>query len=194
MNATHKILFKACRHLHDELGHSVVLAKLQSPALTSEDYLLALTCLHQATSCVENSLANYEQSQAAFVGSPCKKKAHLLAADISSLGAALYSPDGAENIPINSRAAYLGARYVMEGAALGSAQQAKFLEAFHPGLLSTASQYFRFQQKHSAYWPVFLDELVALDNNPLMQEEAVTSAIGCFQTFIQLMQVERCAR
>lgn len=188
MKSTHELLFKATQALHGELNQAPVLARLLEPDLTRDEYVRALFGLYKAVSTIEPALAQFEKLSAAENALNYQQRAQFLAADLLSSGVES-GPAGNLTTPaIRTAAEYLGARYVLEGATLGSAHIARNIEFRHPALFQLAPRYWRFQQQHAAHWPVFLSRLASLDEDALLQQAAIKSAEQVFHIFIQHMQ------
>jgi heme oxygenase len=188
MKSTHELLFEATQALHGELNQAPVLARLLEPDLTRDEYVWALLGLYKSISTIESALAQFEKRSSAEDAFNYQKRAQFLEADLMSSGIESGPAGSLARPAIRTAAEYLGACYVMEGAALGSAHIARNIESRHPALFRSAPRYWRFQQQHAANWPVFLSRLASLDENVLLQQAAIKSAEHVFHIFIQHMQ------
>lgn len=188
MKSTHELLFEATQALHGELNQAPVLARLLEPDLTRGEYARALFGLYKAFSTIEPALAQFEETSTAEDALYYQQRAQFLAADLLSSGVESGPLCSLATPSIRTAAEYLGARYVLEGATLGSAHIARNIESQHPALYQLASLYWRFQQQHAAHWPVFLSRLASLDENALLQQAAIKSAKQVFNIFIEHMQ------
>ena len=187
MNSTHELLYKSTRELHRTLDQSSVLTRLLSPDLTRDQYILALSSLYQAIKQVELALEQYEKPLLPVNSFRYQHRADFLATDLTSLGIELSPTDLGATPTISTTADYLGVCYVLEGASLGSAHIARYIESQHPEFSRLAFRYWAFQQKHVENWPIFLSKLASLDSDASLQKKAIDSATTIFEIFIEQM-------
>lgn len=91
---------------------------------------------------------------------------------------------GGAPIRLASREACLGARYVIDGSALGARAMAERLAAQAPELLGQASSYWDVQGQALADWPETCRLLRTFDADSAEAERAVAAARDAFGIFI----------
>lgn len=184
ISSTHHALRDASQDLHQILDKEPVFLKLLSADLSAEEYILALSKLYLGMSVLESAVLAYEQNRLMDRVPSYLQRVPYLKADLQNLGASL--PEKAPDTPLtlHSSGAYLGTRYVLEGASLGSAHMCRNLLANHQALTQRASSYWYFQEAQAMGWPIFLNSLAILDDDDAQKQQAILATVEAFEIFI----------
>lgn len=176
----HAELFRLTQPWHHQLDTHPALAVLLAPGLQVAAYGRVLQQLHACLLPCENALAGWERQRGRSGSSVYQPRSPVLALDLAVLGLPL--PASAPPLPVASDAAYLGLRYVLEGAALGSARILQLLLQQAPQLPSGAMRYFAAQQAQVPQWPRFLQQLESVTEAEA--PHAIAAAVGVFTHFL----------
>lgn len=176
--------------LHKRLDERSLLTPLMHPQCRLTDYISATQALWSAYQEVDFCLQDGAQF-APPVLPGYQPRSPLLASDLDYLEAPLGSAMASELPPIQCRAAYLGVRYVVEGAVLGARLIRRALgeSAIAAAMPLEACFWTRVQSAQSA-WPVLMRELDQ-SRDALVSRQAAESACIVFTRFIQHLKVER---
>lgn len=181
-NTAHAELFRLTRPWHDKLDSHPALAVLLAPGLQPDAYARVLQQLYACLQPCEAALAGWEQRSSAPGRNDYQQRCAALARDIDALGEPV--PAGLPALQVESEAAYLGLRYVLEGAALGSARIRQQLQQQAPDLHAGILQYFALQEAQVARWPQFLQQLERLPDDATSLSAAAAAAVGVFTHFL----------
>jgi len=182
---THKLLADATRSRHQQLDQHPALRVLLSVKPVRADYVRAMQLLHQCFYLLEPVVVNYESSGRITDLGPCVRNLQALAQDLHALN--VFANDRLVDIiipRIETSAAYLGVRYVLEGSAQGGAYIAAHLQEKLPDLRLSAFSYWDLQRQTAQDWPAFLSVIAQLDGDSQQQQSAVQSAQQTFDIFL----------
>lgn len=186
----HAELFRLTAPWHARLDSHPALAPLLRPGLQVQAYGQVLQRLHACLQPCETALSDWErgcrlQGPECLQGLEYQPRCAALAQDISRLGLSLLP--GPPAVRPACDADYLGQRYVLEGAALGSARIRQQLQRQAPQLPSAAMQYLAAQQAQVAGWPQFLQQLEQRLADAAALAAATAAATGVFRHFLQVL-------
>lgn len=181
-NKVHEELFRLTLPWHNRLDSHPALAVLLAPGLQTPVYARVLQQLHACLQPCEAALAAWERHSSTPACSAYQPRCAALARDLDGLG--LPIPADLPALQVDSAATYLGLRYVLEGAALGSARIRQLLLKQAPDLHAGSLQYFAAQQAHVAQWPQFLQQLERLPDAETTLGVAAAAAVGVFTHFL----------
>lgn len=197
-SATHQLIRERSQVLHDALDQNRVMKQLLAPTISLNDYRSVMIRMHDCLSCIEPALIAFEHSCVDFTEiarmNAYSPRLPLLALDLENLGVSRADDVASSSIELSSIeiagikvrsfGAYLGARYVLEGASLGSVFIAHQLHKHCPAITAQASQYWKFQSARVSCWPEFLTTLATLDNNASEQQASIDTALLTFQVYL----------
>jgi heme oxygenase (biliverdin-IX-beta and delta-forming) len=181
----HAELFRRTTTLHQQLDRHPALAPLLAPGLQTQTYGAVLQRLQACLHGCEAALAGWERSNTKSGRPDYVARGHFLVRDIERLGLPLRP--GLPAPQPDTEAAYLGQRYVLEGAALGSAHIRQHLLRHARGLPADAMQYFSVQEVQTAHWPQFLQLLEPLKDDTNSLAAAGAAAIAVFTHFLSVL-------
>lgn len=177
------LIRKSTRRLHAKLDKDSVMSVLASPLCNVHSYQRAMRGLAIAYQHVDSALIS------AHIHCPAELMVYhprlpFILADLSAMG--LLQPDmQVANILVpSSRAEYLGMRYVIEGAQLGSRVIERNLsQSDIASLLTNARQFWSSGLAWQRGWPLLLNQLSTLQNRTELAQ-SVRAARSTFQHFI----------
>jgi heme oxygenase (biliverdin-IX-beta and delta-forming) len=169
------------RALHVQLDNLPLLVALASRQLDREQYHQCLSCFYQAYSVIETTLISSPQNKQPALA--YQARLSNLRHELMQLGMPIPGSHDVPQLQISTAAHYWGARYVLEGSALG----AKFLlpkiqlslELSSPETLIFFSQLSQLANS----WPeviTHINQIIILDNQ---KKEALAAAKKTFEIF-----------
>lgn len=182
MTTTHAILAQSVKALHKGLDHHPLLAPLISRNINRDAYLRAMALLQRCLMRTEPALAEFERSTDPLALDNYIPKARSIDYELGEAPIALdFSTAAMEPLLTSSLGAYIGVRYVLEGASQGG----RFIKA---NLLSVfpdfSSPYWDLQEKSAKKWPQFLHFMGRLDEDKSERQRAIQASIMTFNVFI----------
>jgi len=186
-SSTHQMLASATKSRHDALDQQPLLRRLLSANLSLAEYARVMVLLRQCFGLIEPALVKHETLHLKHDVFPYNCKLPALDLDLLQLGVGnTQIPAAINSISINSAGGYLGARYVLEGSALGGAFIARHLEKALPELARKASNFWRIQKSAAERWSSFLLMLAQLDNDRQGRSQAIAGASETFDLFLSV--------
>lgn len=180
MSNAHQTLREATQIWHQRVEKLPLFRQLLSPDLTEDHLRQTLTVLHHFYCQVEPAIQPYFPSTAKL---PYFPKSTALAADLTLLQGQL--PPQGSSYEMTDAAAAWGARYVLEGAALGGQVIARHLQRTLP----VTAEYLQFYQttaETAPPWQQFITHLSAELPTTAEIQQAATTAVDLFQLLHRL--------
>ncbi len=187
--------------LHRQLDQSPSIQKMLAGKLTLDEYRQTLLCFYQVYQIIEPLLLAFEQQafeQQAFepqvskyTGPRYRPRLPALQKELQQLQFNQQAQDRVEPslglYKIESLAAYLGARYVLDGSCHGAKW---LLPRLQQGLNSALSEWDYWQLLASIHpdWASICRAIDVYDNASRAQDVLMTTAQGTFRLFIQQLQ------
>jgi len=179
-------LFRATARFHKRLDHDSVLASLVRPSVTWGDYLSAMKALERSYRQIDASLLRGAAMCPPGLP-PYLPRGASLQRDLLVLKASpalpWISPQAALAVP-DSSAAYLGMRYVVEGAQLGSRVIHRALYKAFGDTFEAAGSFWSPEAPWQGSWPCVADGLSQLESRQALAS-AARAARQSFRHFVE---------
>lgn len=198
---THQMLVDAVQDQHRRLDDHPAFRVLVSRHCTLNDYLNALELLHRCFRCTESAVLAHEHDRG---GQPdaglepyvprlpaIEHDLHLFSDRQRMKANGTRQQTDRSEPPMLSpldRGGYLGARYVLDGSALGGTYIARSLARSMPELSRWPLKFWPQQEKRAAVWPALLSSLQKLDDHPAEQQQARAAASHTFAIFLSRIE------
>jgi heme oxygenase len=180
MSNAHQALREATHAWHQRVEKLPLFRQLLSPDLTEDNLRQTLTVLHDFYRQVEPAIQPYFPPTAQL---PYLPKSTSLAADVTLLRGQI-QPQFSCYEMTNAAAAW-GARYVLEGAALGGQVIARHLQRTLP-VTAANLQFYRATAEIAPPWQQFITSLSTELPTPAEIQKAATAAVDLFQLLHRL--------